>query len=155
MTRLQGISVRIASAVRNQHFAPPKPCRSPIYQAQRQKQSNQPPLRLFALNNCSIMASNGASSSLNNNRLSTASVSLRSVAIPLRPRCLLLLTVELQTTTDASAPAELSAVVDELLNSLSNKFAGVSSEIFAKSTSSLVLDSAHAEEFQADMRHSR
>jgi hypothetical protein len=39
----------------------------------------------------------------------------------------------LQTTTDASASAELSAVVDELLNSLSNKFAGVSSEIFAKS----------------------
>jgi hypothetical protein len=38
-----------------------------------------------------------------------------------------------QTTTDASAPAELSAVVDELLNALSNKFAGVSSEIFAKS----------------------
>ncbi|TVY71341.1 hypothetical protein LSUE1_G004438 [Lachnellula suecica] len=37
-----------------------------------------------------------------------------------------------QTTTDASAPAELSAVVDELLNTLSNKFAGVSSEIFAK-----------------------
>jgi heat shock factor-binding protein 1 len=36
-------------------------------------------------------------------------------------------------TNDASAPAELSAVVDELLNSLSNKFAGVSSEIFAKS----------------------
>ncbi|KAH8790174.1 heat shock factor binding protein 1-domain-containing protein [Hyaloscypha finlandica] len=36
------------------------------------------------------------------------------------------------TTTDASASAELSAVVDELLNSLSNKFAGVSSEIFAK-----------------------
>lgn len=34
---------------------------------------------------------------------------------------------------DLSAPAELSAVVDELLNSLSNKFAGVSSEIFAKS----------------------
>ncbi|PMD59017.1 uncharacterized protein K444DRAFT_531338, partial [Hyaloscypha bicolor E] len=34
--------------------------------------------------------------------------------------------------TDASASAELSAVVDELLNSLSNKFAGVSSEIFAK-----------------------
>ncbi|KAL5329018.1 hypothetical protein ACEPPN_002527 [Leptodophora sp. 'Broadleaf-Isolate-01'] len=34
---------------------------------------------------------------------------------------------------DATAPAELSAVVDELLNSLSNKFAGVSSEIFAKS----------------------
>ncbi|KAL2075616.1 hypothetical protein VTL71DRAFT_559 [Oculimacula yallundae] len=33
---------------------------------------------------------------------------------------------------DAAAPAELSAVVDELLNSLSNKFAGVSSEIFAK-----------------------
>ncbi|KIN05004.1 hypothetical protein OIDMADRAFT_17807, partial [Oidiodendron maius Zn] len=40
----------------------------------------------------------------------------------------------LSTTTppDSSAPAELSAVVDELLNSLSNKFAGVSSEIFAK-----------------------
>jgi hypothetical protein len=38
-------------------------------------------------------------------------------------------------TTDSSAPAELSAVVDELLNSLSNKFAGVSSEIFAKSMS--------------------
>ncbi|RDL39519.1 uncharacterized protein BP5553_03859 [Venustampulla echinocandica] len=39
------------------------------------------------------------------------------------------------TTPDTSvnAPAELSAVVDELLNSLSNKFAGVSSEIFAKS----------------------
>ncbi|QSZ37123.1 hypothetical protein DSL72_009216 [Monilinia vaccinii-corymbosi] len=36
------------------------------------------------------------------------------------------------TTTDASATAELSLVVDELLNSLSNKFAGVSSEIFAK-----------------------
>ncbi|EDO00889.1 predicted protein [Sclerotinia sclerotiorum 1980 UF-70] len=35
-------------------------------------------------------------------------------------------------TTDASATAELSLVVDELLNSLSNKFAGVSSEIFAK-----------------------
>ncbi|TVY21779.1 hypothetical protein LARI1_G000179 [Lachnellula arida] len=37
------------------------------------------------------------------------------------------------TTTEASAPAELSVVVDELLNALSNKFAGVSSEIFAKS----------------------
>lgn len=36
------------------------------------------------------------------------------------------------TATDPSAPAELSAVVDELLNTLSNKFAGVSSEIFAK-----------------------
>ncbi|RAL68457.1 hypothetical protein DID88_007185 [Monilinia fructigena] len=35
-------------------------------------------------------------------------------------------------TTDTSATAELSLVVDELLNSLSNKFAGVSSEIFAK-----------------------
>jgi len=33
---------------------------------------------------------------------------------------------------ESSAPAELSAVVDELLNTLSNKFAGVSSEIFAK-----------------------
>lgn len=30
---------------------------------------------------------------------------------------------------------ELTAVVEELLNSLSNKFAGVSSEIFAKSRS--------------------
>jgi len=53
------------------------------------------------------MASNQPSSA-NDNRLSTNS------------------------TADASAPAELSAVVDELLNSLSNKFAGVSSEIFAK-----------------------
>ncbi|CCU75071.1 Bgt-2742 [Blumeria graminis f. sp. tritici] len=34
---------------------------------------------------------------------------------------------------ESSAPTDdLSAVVDELLNSLSNKFAGVSSEIFAK-----------------------
>ncbi|KAH8803176.1 heat shock factor binding protein 1-domain-containing protein [Xylogone sp. PMI_703] len=56
------------------------------------------------------MASNNESSgSLNPNRLSTIS-----------------------TTTDVTAPAELSAVVDELLNSLSNKFAGISSEIFAK-----------------------
>jgi len=58
------------------------------------------------------MAANGASSSSpveHTNRLSTQS-----------------------TTTDTSAPAELSAVVDELLNALSNKFAGVSSEIFAK-----------------------
>jgi len=30
------------------------------------------------------------------------------------------------------APAELSVVVDELLNSLSNKFANVSNDIFAK-----------------------
>jgi len=37
----------------------------------------------------------------------------------------------LSSTTD-DAPAELSVVVDELLNSLSNKFAHVSSEIFAK-----------------------
>ncbi|KAI6245757.1 hypothetical protein HI914_06064 [Erysiphe necator] len=36
------------------------------------------------------------------------------------------------STTDASAPAEFSVVVDDLLNTLSNKFAGVSSEIFAK-----------------------
>ncbi|KAE8451004.1 hypothetical protein EG329_005444 [Mollisiaceae sp. DMI_Dod_QoI] len=35
-------------------------------------------------------------------------------------------------SAESSAPAELSAVVDELLNTLSNKFAGVSSEIFAK-----------------------
>ncbi|KAG9246743.1 heat shock factor binding protein 1-domain-containing protein [Calycina marina] len=37
-----------------------------------------------------------------------------------------------QITTDASAQAELSVVVDELLYTLSNKFAGISSEIFAK-----------------------
>ncbi|PQE18102.1 Heat shock factor binding 1 protein [Rutstroemia sp. NJR-2017a BVV2] len=56
------------------------------------------------------MATNGTvQSSPNPNRMSTASI-----------------------TTDVSATAELSAVVDELLNSLSNKFAGVSSEIFAK-----------------------
>ncbi|SZF02377.1 unnamed protein product [Blumeria hordei] len=37
------------------------------------------------------------------------------------------------TAMESSAPTDdLSAVVDELLNSLSNKFAGVSSEIFAK-----------------------
>ncbi|RKF60566.1 putative heat shock factor-binding protein [Erysiphe neolycopersici] len=36
------------------------------------------------------------------------------------------------TNADASAPAEFSVVVDDLLNTLSNKFAGVSSEIFAK-----------------------
>jgi len=53
------------------------------------------------------MASNGASSSSNNNRLSVNS-------------------------TGTDAPSELSAVVDELLNSISNKFAGVSSEVFAK-----------------------
>jgi hypothetical protein len=52
----------------------------------------------------------------------------RSLAPPPTP----LLTAR-QQTTDASPPAELSAVVDDLLNSLSNKFAGVSSEIFAKS----------------------
>ncbi|PQE33600.1 Heat shock factor binding 1 protein [Rutstroemia sp. NJR-2017a WRK4] len=56
------------------------------------------------------MATNGTvQNSPNPNRMSTASI-----------------------TTDVSATAELSAVVDELLNSLSNKFAGVSSEIFAK-----------------------
>jgi len=55
------------------------------------------------------MAANQASGSPNDNRLSTSSLQ-----------------------NDASAPAELSVVVDELLNSLSNKFAGVSSEIFAK-----------------------
>jgi len=38
-----------------------------------------------------------------------------------------------QSVNDSTAPTELAAVVDELLNSLSNKFAGVSSEIFAKS----------------------
>ncbi|TAQ90257.1 hypothetical protein B7494_g1447 [Chlorociboria aeruginascens] len=55
------------------------------------------------------MASNELSSSPANNRFSTNS-----------------------SSADPSAPAELSAVVDELLNSISNKFAGVSSEIFAK-----------------------
>ncbi|TVY43627.1 hypothetical protein LOCC1_G003834 [Lachnellula occidentalis] len=58
------------------------------------------------------MAANGASSTSpveKTNRLSTQS-----------------------TTTEASTPAELSDVIDELLNGLSNKFAGVSSEIFAK-----------------------
>src|ERR1700733_1954196 len=75
------------------------------------------------------MASNEASSSPNNNRLSTTSVCPHPL-----PSLLYLLTLQIQTT-DNSAPAELSAVVDELLNSLSNKFAGVSSEIFAKSTS--------------------
>lgn len=74
------------------------------------------------------MASNGTSPP-NNNRLSTNSVN--SLPLPLLLRKLLM-NIQ-QTTTDTSAPAELSAVVDELLNSLSNKFAGVSSEIFAKS----------------------
>ncbi|KAJ2904848.1 heat shock factor binding 1 [Zalerion maritima] len=37
----------------------------------------------------------------------------------------------LNTSSD-DARAELNAAVEELLNSLSNKFAGVSSEIFAK-----------------------
>ncbi|KAM3083812.1 hypothetical protein ACMFMG_002075 [Clarireedia jacksonii] len=56
------------------------------------------------------MATNGTvQNTPNPNRMSTASI-----------------------TADVSATAELSAVVDELLNSLSNKFAGVSSEIFAK-----------------------
>ncbi|RKF72812.1 putative heat shock factor-binding protein [Golovinomyces cichoracearum] len=36
------------------------------------------------------------------------------------------------SNNNASAPTELSAVVEDLLNTLSNKFAGVSSEIFAK-----------------------
>lgn len=34
-----------------------------------------------------------------------------------------------------AANAEVTAAVEELLNSLSNKFAGISSEIFAKSES--------------------
>jgi heat shock factor-binding protein 1 len=74
------------------------------------------------------MASDPTSSSPNNNRQSVNSVSFE----PPSPNHVPLI-LKLQTTTDASAPAELSAVVDELLNSLSNKFAGVSSEIFAKS----------------------
>lgn len=36
------------------------------------------------------------------------------------------------STSADDAPAELSAVVDELLNSLTSKFSGVSSELFAK-----------------------
>ncbi|KAK4109462.1 hypothetical protein N656DRAFT_847816 [Canariomyces notabilis] len=36
------------------------------------------------------------------------------------------------TSTSEDAGAELTAQLDELLNTLSNKFAGVSSEIFAK-----------------------
>ena len=75
-----------------------------------------------------IMASNPPSSSPNNNRQSVTSVRFGASFLGHVP-----LTVKLQTTTDTSASGELSAVVDELLNSLSNKFAGVSSEIFAKS----------------------
>ncbi|KAI9850065.1 MAG: hypothetical protein M1838_006145 [Thelocarpon superellum] len=37
-----------------------------------------------------------------------------------------------ETTVSDSAPAELTAVVDELLDSLSSKFSSVSSEIFNK-----------------------
>lgn len=44
--------------------------------------------------------------------------------------CHRLLTLE-QTSEDANA--DVTAAVEELLNSLSSKFAGVSSEIFAKS----------------------
>jgi len=40
----------------------------------------------------------------------------------------------MQTSND-DARGELTAQLDELLNTLSNKFAGVSSEIFAKSKS--------------------
>lgn len=46
-----------------------------------------------------------------------------------------------QTSDDARA--ELTAQLDELLNTLSNKFAGVSSEMFAKSERSTVLLSSH------------
>lgn len=37
-----------------------------------------------------------------------------------------------QSTTSDDPRAELTAQLDDLLNTLSNKFAGVSSEIFAK-----------------------
>jgi len=37
-----------------------------------------------------------------------------------------------QTSTSDDARAELTAQLEDLLNTLSNKFAGVSSEIFAK-----------------------
>ncbi|KAK3308831.1 uncharacterized protein B0T15DRAFT_119982 [Chaetomium strumarium] len=36
------------------------------------------------------------------------------------------------TSTNEDAAAELSAQLEDLLNTLSNRFAGVSSEIFAK-----------------------
>jgi hypothetical protein len=42
---------------------------------------------------------------------------------------------EMVRTVSGDAPAELTAVVDELLNSLSARFSSVSSEIFSKSTS--------------------
>lgn len=45
---------------------------------------------------------------------------------------LLLITQPIQTSDDARA--ELTVQLEDLLNTLSNKFAGVSSEIFAKST---------------------
>jgi len=45
----------------------------------------------------------------------------------------------LQEQASEDAPAELSAVVDELLSSLTSKFSTVSSEIFAKSESLLLL----------------
>ncbi|KAI8625379.1 heat shock factor-binding protein [Xylariaceae sp. FL1651] len=41
-------------------------------------------------------------------------------------------TPEDTANNDGNSSDELTAVVEELLNSLSNKFAGVSSEIFAK-----------------------
>ncbi|KAH8909047.1 hypothetical protein BR93DRAFT_967071 [Coniochaeta sp. PMI_546] len=37
-----------------------------------------------------------------------------------------------ETNTSDDAKQELAAQIDELLNTLSNKFSGVSSEIFAK-----------------------
>ncbi|KAL1891527.1 hypothetical protein Sste5346_007619 [Sporothrix stenoceras] len=37
-----------------------------------------------------------------------------------------------QTTSSDDARADLTAQLDDLLNTVSNKFAGVSSEIFAK-----------------------
>lgn len=45
----------------------------------------------------------------------------------------------IQTAGGDDARAELTQQLDELLNTLSNKFAGVSSEIFAKSKSEQAL----------------
>lgn len=47
------------------------------------------------------------------------------------------------TQTNDDARTELTAQVEDLLNTLSNKFAGVSSEIFAKSRQSFTQPLAH------------
>lgn len=78
------------------------------------------------------MAPDERSSSPNDTKISIASVTILNRVFAVLANHSLE-----QTATDTSAPAELSSLVDELLNSLSNKFAGVSSEIFAKSTASM------------------